>query len=114
MTRTPTNPGLVLLAAAARSAGFGDGVYEYRFAYPRRFKFDLAYPVYMVAFEREGLGKGGGTGRHQRLTGFTSDIEKYNLATIAGWAVIRGTPKMIQDGSALGFLLDALRTRKVK
>ncbi len=107
MSAHPTNPGLVLLAAAARSAGVGGGVYEYRFAYPRRFRFDLAYPVYMVALEREGSTWQGG--RHTTGKGYRDDVRKYNLAAIAGWCVVRATADMIASGEAATDLLAALR-----
>lgn len=101
-----------LLALAAEAEGFGGFKYEYRFAPPRRFRFDLAWPHLLVAFERDGFGAGGSAGRHQRITGFESDIEKLNLAQNMGWVVIRGTPGMIRRGSAMSDLLVALRYRK--
>lgn len=72
---------------------------EYRFAPPRRFRADFAYPERKLLIEVEG---GVWTrGRHTRGAGYTSDAEKYNLATVKGWRVLRFTGDMIKDGSAI-------------
>lgn len=71
---------------------------EYRFAPPRLWRFDFAWPARKVAVEVEG-----GTwarGRHVRGDGFEKDCEKYSEAAIAGWKVVRVTGKMIEDGRA--------------
>ena len=63
---------------------------EYRFAPPRRWRFDYAFPQHKVAVEVEG-----GVwirGRHTRGAGFVKDLEKYSEAAILGWAVIRVVP----------------------
>jgi DNA-binding CsgD family transcriptional regulator len=86
---------------------------NYRFAAPRNFRFDRAWPDYRVAVELEGTRprairchncgtevraiKGDGTtgekirlyGWHQRFSRFKSDKEKYNLAVELGWYVLR-------------------------
>lgn len=55
----------------------------------RKFRFDFAWPEYMLAVEIEG---GAGTGgRHTRKRGFQSDCEKYNHALLNGWRVLRFT-----------------------
>lgn len=62
---------------------------EYRFAPPRRFRFDFAWPSLMIAVEIEG-----GTwtrGGHTRGSGYASDCDKYNLAASLGWRVLRFT-----------------------
>lgn len=78
---------------------------EYRFC-ERRWKFDLAWPDRMVAFEREG-----GTwqiSRHTSGKGYRNDCIKYSEAAVRGWKVIRATVDMIADGSALNLLERAL------
>lgn len=103
-----------LIAAACKQGGFGTAVPEFRFAAPlRQWRFDLAWPHLLVAFEREGFGaKWGGTGRHQRAPGMSGDCVKYNTALLNGWAVIRATPPMIRSGAALTTLLEMLKIRK--
>lgn len=66
-----------------------DFVEELRFAPPRRFRFDFAIQGHMIAIEYEGLNseKSG----HTTLSGYTSNCEKYNMAAIAGWRLLRYT-----------------------
>lgn len=60
---------------------------EHVFARPRRFRFDFAWPAYKVAVEMEGgVWTGGG---HNRGAGYASNCEKYNIAQIQGWIVLR-------------------------
>ena len=69
-------------------------VREYRFALPRRFRFDFAWPSERVAVELEG-----GIwmrGRHVRGKGYEKDCEKYNLAALRGWRVLRFTRGMLE------------------
>ncbi len=67
-------------------------VKEFRFAYPRRWRFDYAvfWNGRRIAVEVEG-----GvwiSGRHNRPTGFLKDIEKYNAASAEGWSLFRVVP----------------------
>ena len=64
---------------------------EYRFAPPRRFRFDMALPEHKIAVEYEGLMSV--KSRHTTITGYTNDCEKYNLAQKLGWRVLRYTAK---------------------
>jgi hypothetical protein len=66
---------------------------EYRFAPPRRWRFDYAWPLHRVALEVEGGAFAGG--RHTRGAGFRNDLEKYNTATAAGWRVFRVLPEQL-------------------
>lgn len=71
-------------------------VSEYRFAPPRRWRFDLAWPRCKVALEIEGgVFKRGGGGRHNRGAGFRNDLEKYSEAAVRGWKVIRVLPEQL-------------------
>lgn len=64
-------------------------VAEMMFSDKRNFLFDWAYPDLNIAIEYEGLmsEKSG----HTTITGFTKDCDKYNLAGIEGWTVLRYT-----------------------
>ena len=81
---------------------------EYKFAPPRRWRFDMCWPAQRVAVELEGGVWSGG--RHTRPAGFEADVEKYNCATVEGWRVLRCTARMLHsDPSAfIGLLSDAL------
>lgn len=75
---------------------------EYRFAPPRRWRFDFAWPEHKTACEVEG-----GmwvNGRHNRPAGFAADLEKYNTATILGWRVLRVCADDIKSGMALEWI----------
>jgi very-short-patch-repair endonuclease len=67
---------------------------EYYFAKPRKFRADFAWPSKKMLVEIEG-----GTyinGRHNRGDGYESDCEKYNLAALDGWLVLRFTTSMLR------------------
>ena len=103
---------LKLIIAAVAQRGYGVAEPEHRFHAARRWRFDLAWPALLVAFEREGATWQGG--RHTSGKGYRDDCEKYNEAAIAGWLVIRATVDQIQSGAALVWLLDALEARTKK
>ena len=63
-------------------------VKELRFALPRQWRFDYAWPKEKVAIEIEGILPGQG-GRHQRVSGFLQDCLKYESAMMLGWMVYR-------------------------
>ncbi len=97
----------ILLREQFADAGLPEPVREYRFC-ERRFRFDYAWPGEKVALEIEG-----GIwvrGRHTRPRGYERDCEKYSLAAILGWKVIRATPAMLEDGRALDLVAQALGT----
>lgn len=102
------NVGLSTQLKAAKLPG---PVSEYRFAPPRRWRFDLAWPEFMVALEIEGgVWK---YGRHNRGKGYIGDMEKYNNATLLGWRVIRVTHDQLRDGTALRYLEQLLPKKGV-
>ena len=71
---------------------------EHRFAPPRRFRFDFAWPDKLIAVELEG--GVWARGRHVRGKGYESDCEKYNLAQALGWSVYRFTSGMLERDPA--------------
>ena len=99
---------LAYFLTAAGVAGFER---EYRFAPPRRWRFDFAWTEIRLALEIEG-----GTwvtGRHNRPAGFAKDLEKYNTATLMGWRLLRVTPAQATDGTALALVLLATSTESL-
>lgn len=104
---------------------------QFRFAPPRKWLFDFAYPDLRIAIEVEGGTYGkmikclkcGSTvmarglngrlyplrigGRHNRGEGFEKDVEKYNAAELLGWHVFRVTGKMIRERKA-GKLVESI------
>ena len=83
-------------------------VTEHKFLSDRKFRFDAAIPSLKIAIEYEGIlsEKSG----HTTLVGFTKNTEKYNLAVIEGWKLLRYTCKNYQDfGRDLERLLKSLK-----
>lgn len=76
----------------------------------RRWRFDLHYLDLKLAIEVEG-----GTwinGAHTRGKHYAEDCEKYSMAAIMGWKVIRVTSDMIASGRALQLIIAALNPTK--
>ena len=76
------------------NGGMPDPVEEYYFHPKRKWRFDRAWPQYLVAVELEG--GVWSEGRHVRPQGFEGDCEKYNTAATFGWRVLRFTGKMLK------------------
>lgn len=96
-----------ILDAVLGAAGLPAPIREYRFAPPRRWRFDYAWLPQRLALEVEGgiwIG-----GRHVRGRGYENDCEKYSEAALRGWRVLRVTPAMLRDGRAAAMLERALR-----
>ncbi len=86
---------MIPLQNLCRSNGLPVPIPEHRFAPPRKWRIDYAWPEYKLALEIEG---GIWTfGRHVRGKGFLSDIEKYNTLTLLGWYLLRATPQDVQN-----------------
>lgn len=89
-------------------------VTEHVFHPTRKWRFDAAYVEEKIAIEIEG-GTGwkrdGGKSRHLTPSGFREDVEKYNSAAILGWCLIRLTPAMLRDGTAIEAIGRALKAR---
>jgi very-short-patch-repair endonuclease len=79
---------------------------EYRFASPRRFRSDYAYTRERLLIECEGATWA--RGRHTRGGGYEGDCEKYNLAALLGWRVLRFTRGMIESGDMVKTMAQAL------
>ena len=82
-------------------------VREYRFAPPRRFRWDFCYPDKLLAIEIDGATWQ--NGRHNRGAGVNSDCHKYSIAAVHGWRVLRGDAKMVKSGELAKYLELALK-----
>lgn len=97
-----------VFAAWCKKHGLPRPFPEFRFAPPRRWRFDFAFDN-LIAIEVEG---GVWTqGRHTRGAGFLADCEKYNEAAIRGWCVIRVTPDSLCTATTADYLHRAMRAR---
>ena len=98
------------LARQCRAVGLPDPVREYRFASPRRWRLDLVFLPQRLACEVDGgvfIG-----GRHTSGVGYTHDCEKLNAAVLLGWRVLRFTPAMVHDGTAVQTIERALEEQR--
>jgi hypothetical protein len=109
-----------LFEAACVAHGLMEPVPEYCFAPPRLFRFDWAWPEKSTCLEVEGgiwagkpchvcgMRRGG---RHNSGQGMENDIEKYNLAVLEGWRVLRCTPQDVQNGKVFALLKRAFAAK---
>jgi len=81
----------LLLWALHRDGTIPSYLEEHTFSNKRKFRFDWAIPELKIAIEYEGVFSG--KSRHTTISGYTNDCEKYNLAQIEGWKVLRYTAK---------------------
>lgn len=84
-----------LLWVLHREGSIPEYVEELEFHPDRKFRFDWAIPSLKIAIEYEGVFAK--KSRHTTISGYTMDCEKYNLAQISGWKVLRYTAKNYND-----------------
>jgi very-short-patch-repair endonuclease len=72
----------------------------------RKFRWDMAWPDYRLLADIQG--GGWVLGRHHRPGGYREDCIKSNLATIAGWRVLRVDTSMVESGEAVDTIKRAL------
>ncbi len=95
------------LPALCRAAGLPEPHLEYRFAPPRRWRFDFAWPDWRLAIEVDG--GAWVQGRHTRGGGFRKDMEKNNAAMLLHWRVLHYMPDQLQK-NAIADLMQILPT----
>lgn len=79
-------------------------VTEYRFDFVRKWRFDFCWPDIKLALEVEGS-------VHRIKGRFKSDIEKYAMAQMAGWTVLRVARAQIKNGQAILWLQQMINKR---
>lgn len=73
-------------------------VKEYKFNDERDYRFDFAIPSMKIGIEYEGGTYSGGG--HVRGKHYASDCQKYNLAALSEWKVLRYTIDIQKDNAA--------------
>jgi very-short-patch-repair endonuclease len=99
----------ISLALQCAAAKLPAPVAEFRFAPPRKWRADFAWPAQRVLLEVDGGGWIPGGGRHSRGAGIEKDCEKTNAAAALGYRVLRVTPRMVKSGEALSAIEAVLR-----
>lgn len=85
-------------------------VAEHPFHDVRKWRFDFACVPLKIAIEVEG---GVWTrGRHTRGRGCMADMDKYNVAAISGWLLLRFTPGQMASGEFARTVFEAVETRQ--
>lgn len=79
---------------------------EKKFHPTRKWRMDFVLPEHCIGIEVEGGTWSGG--RHTRGNGYANDLEKYNAATLLGWRLLRFTTAMVNDGTAIETIKEAL------
>lgn len=101
-----------ILLEQLRLVGLPEPVQEYRFHPSRKWRGDLAWIEQRLIVEIEGgIWLQTDTGRskgHAHPTRFIGDIEKYNQMIILGWRLLRFTPAMVKDGTAVTGIMQIL------
>ena len=107
--------GLYPLSALCRGAGLPQPIPEYEFHPTRRWRFDYAWPLHLVALEVEGgLWSKSEQARaaHAKPLAILRDMAKGNAAACLGWRILRVTPDEVRDLSVLPLIADALNFGK--
>ena len=106
-TRQPDpKPAQGLFASLCKSWGLPAPIPEYRFAPPRKWRFDWAWPAHHLALEVQGGIWTGG--RHVRPTRLMDEQEKLCEAAIAKFRVMFCTPEDVSTGAIFPLLKRAL------
>ena len=90
-----------------RLVGITAQVLEHRFAPPRKWRFDLAYPAILFAVEVDGM-------VHRIKERFVADLAKHQAAFAAGWSVLRVSPAQVRSGEACQLVEQALRQHDLR
>ncbi len=68
---------------------YPETIEEFKFCGDRKFRADFFIPSLNVLIEYEGIV--GKQSRHTNIVGYSNDCDKYNLASILGYKVLRYT-----------------------
>lgn len=107
----PYGPGVeseleAILLNRLERAGLPVGVPQHRFVPGRQHRFDRAWPDQMVAVEV--MGGTWSQNGHARPSKVNADMAKLSLAAAWGWRCLPLTRAMIEDGTAVELIRQAL------
>lgn len=81
---------------------------EFRAVEGRKFRWDFHIAPDLLVEVQGGVWNYGKSG-HATGTGITRDAEKCSLAAAHGYRVIQATTQQVKDGSAIGWIKQAIR-----
>lgn len=90
----------MFLVACADRFGWRAQTLEYRFAAPRRWRFDVAWPDAKVAVEFQGQHGPAHRGYYRGTSGLQLDCEKFCAAAADGWRLFPVTYPMLREDMA--------------
>lgn len=93
------------------AAGFNAFKRQFRAIPGRQFRWDFAWPDDKLLVEVHGGTFGRGRQAHSTGIGISRDLEKLNLATLAGYRVMAFDVKHVNDGRALAWIQEFFRKR---
>jgi hypothetical protein len=99
--RADLTPAQQAFLLACRAFGLPEPVPEYRFAPPRRWRFDWLFDGWLAVEIQGGLFT---RGRHVRGAALKREYRKLNEAAIAGFTVLLVTPDDVKDGGAFALV----------
>jgi len=98
----------VIVTAYYKTFGIPPPEYEYKFHPVRKWKFDICWPLQMVAVEVDGgIWIRGG---HNRGAQMKKDWEKRNTATSMGWRVLLCEPRDLCTEEMVGWIKLTIQT----
>ncbi len=102
VSRVPKTEAPALFFAALASAGLSEPLREHMFHATRKWRFDYAWPQYLIALEVDGgIWVNGG---HNRGAQMLKTWEKENEAVCMGWRILRCQPKDLTAAATINSL----------
>ena len=86
---------------------------EYRFAFPRRFRFDFAHLPSMIAIELQG-GIFTDNTRHINGAALVKEHEKLNLAAQLGWRIFYVSTKTVREETIYQHIAKAIQQSQLQ
>ena len=83
---------------------------EFKFLGDRKFRFDFVFLLLQSQIKGVAIEFEGGvwsSGRHIRPLGFIKDCEKYNLASLNGYIVLRFTSECLKDPNRIKSIIES-------
>lgn len=87
-----------------------EAVRELQFCPGRKWRFDYAIPSAKIAIEIEGAIWS--RGRHVSPQGYIKDMEKYNMASVLGWTLLRFSTDQQFSKDTLTLIQQTYETKK--